>query len=233
MQEAFARFVDDRLQHVRPLLDQAVLVGGAAVGLLLDDPGAAPARPTNDIDLIVAVDSRMRYEPVAAQLRALDIWEDSTSGVICRWRHRPSGTIFDVMPTSRVPFGFGNVWYAPAFEASIELTLPSGLVVRCASAPYLLAMKFVAWEDRGGGDAIASHDMNDIIALVDGVSTIVEDVASADEQVRTWLATQVRALIDDGHRDDAILGYLFSDAASQARRQDIVDRLDSLAGNPT
>ena len=34
-----------------PLRDELVLVGGCAAGLLMTDPGAAPARVTYDVDL--------------------------------------------------------------------------------------------------------------------------------------------------------------------------------------
>ena len=60
---------------------------------MLTDPGAAPARPTNDIDLVVAVDTRIGYELVADRLRELGLVEDSTSNIICRWCHAASGTI--------------------------------------------------------------------------------------------------------------------------------------------
>ena len=33
-----------------PLLDELVLVGGCAAGLLVTDPGASPIRPTEDVD---------------------------------------------------------------------------------------------------------------------------------------------------------------------------------------
>jgi hypothetical protein len=36
-----------------PLLDELLLVGGCAAGLLVTDPGVAPIRPTLDVDLVV------------------------------------------------------------------------------------------------------------------------------------------------------------------------------------
>lgn len=35
------------------LLDELVLVGGCAAGLLVTDPGSSPIRPTEDVDLLV------------------------------------------------------------------------------------------------------------------------------------------------------------------------------------
>lgn len=229
MQEPFARIVEQRLLHVEPILSDVVLVGGAAVGIVLSDPGAAPARPTNDVDLVVAVDTRIAYERVAERLRKLGLCEDNTSEVICRWRHSASGTIYDVMPTDGAALGFTNEWYAPAFDTASSLTLPGGLVVRCATAPYLLAMKLVAFDDRGDGDYIASHDLNDFVAMIDGVSTITDDVRSADERVQAWLASRIAELLAGEHLHDMLVGSLLPDAASQGRRALIEERLRDLA----
>lgn len=229
MQEAFARFVEQRLQHVAPILPDAVLVGGAAIGIVLDDPGAATARATNDVDLVVAVDTRAGYEIVADRLRSLGLTEDSDSTVICRWRHSSSGTVYDVMPTHDRVFGFTNEWYAPAFETAASLTLPGGTVVRCATPPYLLAMKLLAFDARGRGDLISSPDANDIVALIDGATALVADVANADERLQAWLAKRISALLTAGDHADMILGYLMPDEASQQRRSLIEDRLRLLA----
>lgn len=42
-----------------PLLDEVVFVGGATVHLWLTDPGAPPARATEDVDVICEVASRV------------------------------------------------------------------------------------------------------------------------------------------------------------------------------
>jgi hypothetical protein len=40
------------------LLPEVVFVGGATVELWITDPGAPPARPTKDVDVVVEVASR-------------------------------------------------------------------------------------------------------------------------------------------------------------------------------
>lgn len=44
-----------------PLLDEVVFVGGATVHLWLTEPGAPPARATEDVDVICEVASRAEY----------------------------------------------------------------------------------------------------------------------------------------------------------------------------
>jgi len=51
-----------QLAHVAkrlgPLCERVVFVGGATLELLVSDPGAAPIRPTDDVDVVVRAGSR-------------------------------------------------------------------------------------------------------------------------------------------------------------------------------
>jgi len=46
--------LEEAAEKLGPLLDELVLVGGCAAGLLVTDPGSAPIRPTQDVDMLVA-----------------------------------------------------------------------------------------------------------------------------------------------------------------------------------
>jgi hypothetical protein len=70
---AALRTVADRLGSLR---EEVVFVGGMVRSLLITDPGAPPARPTDDIDVIAAIGSRQEYYALAARLRALGFRED-------------------------------------------------------------------------------------------------------------------------------------------------------------
>ena len=52
------------------LADELVFVGGAIVGLLVDDTAAAPIRVTRDIDALLQVASTAAYYQMAERLRA-------------------------------------------------------------------------------------------------------------------------------------------------------------------
>lgn len=52
-----------------PILDEVVFVGGATVHLWLTDPGAPPARATEDVDVICEVASRAEYYRLGEKLR--------------------------------------------------------------------------------------------------------------------------------------------------------------------
>lgn len=51
-------------------MDETVLVGGCATGLLVTDTGAAPIRPTLDVDLVVDVVHYQDIHAFDAKLRA-------------------------------------------------------------------------------------------------------------------------------------------------------------------
>jgi len=83
-----------------------------------------------------------------------------------------------VMPTTAELLGFGNRWYAAALHHAQERKL-GRLSIRVVSAPYFLATKLEAFDGRGKGDYQASHDLEDLVAVIDGRPEAVEEVASA------------------------------------------------------
>lgn len=166
MQHTSAVIVDEGLRPLHDMLTEFVLVGGASIGLWIDQPAAPPARPTNDIDLVVLVRTRPEYHRVGERLRDRGFSEDSTSHVLCRWRNA-DGT--------------------DAFDAAQALTMPSGAVLRVATVPFLIAAKFDAFDSphrSDGGDYLASADMHDIMALVDSHTPFEATIESAPQTRR-------------------------------------------------
>ncbi|HEY6759685.1 MAG TPA: hypothetical protein VI318_09350 [Baekduia sp.] len=100
--------------------------------------------------------------------------------------------------------------------------LPSGAEIRAITPPYLVATKLAAFAGRGQGDFLGSRDLEDIIQLTDGREELVGDVASADQDVRGFVADEIEALLEQPRFVDAVFGSLRGDAASQARAEDVV-----------
>lgn len=219
----------DRVVEVAILLgdlaDQCVFVGGAATGLLLTDPAIPNVRPTLDIDVIVELATTGEFYRLQDALRAKGFSEDMESGVICRWRHDP--IVLDVMPTRSDILGFANRWYPNAVKFAHECTI-DGVRLRFVSPAYFLATKLEAFDGRGGGDYMASRDMEDVVAVLDGRLEIVGDVAEADSDVQSYLAGQFKELLGDDDFLDALPGHLPADAASQARVPLLVERMESI-----
>lgn len=220
----------DRVVEVAKLLgvlaEQCVFVGGAATGLLLTDPAIPDVRPTLDVDVIVELATTGEFYRLQDALRAKGFVEDMESGIICRWRHDP--IILDVMPTNPDILGFANRWYSNAVQYAHERS-HDGVRLRFVSPAYFLATKLEAYHGRGGGDYMASHDMEDLIAVLDGRLEIVEDIAGADGDVQSYLAGQMAILLEDDDFHDALPGHLPGDSASQARVPLLVERMESIA----
>jgi hypothetical protein len=154
------------VQLLAPVLDELVFVGGCTTGLFITDPAAGGVRPTKDVDAIVDVTSYAQYAALSERLRALGLAEDTTPGApLCRWRQ--SNLIVDVMPVNEHVLGFSNRWYATAIETAQTLDV-AGHEVQVVTPALFVATKLEAFHGRGDDDVVASHDLEDIIAVVDG-----------------------------------------------------------------
>ncbi|MFA5029100.1 MAG: hypothetical protein WC713_14615, partial [Candidatus Methylomirabilota bacterium] len=164
------------------------------------------------------------YYRLAKELRAAGLVEDLNPGVpLCRWR--APEVILDVMPTDERVFGFGNRWFRPALDTAQVIVLPTGEHIRAVTAPYFLATKLEALAGRGGGDYLASPDLEDIVTLIDGRAEIVDEAAQADPNLRHFLAARLAALQAAHPFLEALPAHLPPDAASQARLPIILDRI--------
>lgn len=205
-----------------PLMDDLVLVGGCAVGLLVTDPTRPPVRATGDVDLVTEVTPRSSYYALCERLKERGFHE--CAEVICRWRLRDLKV--DVMPCDEAVLTFTNSWYAQAAKTAQRQTLPSGRAIRVVSAPLFIATKLESFRSRGHGDYM-HHDMEDIVLVLDGRPSIVEDVQSASPEVRAFLEDEFEALLLDAAFDDRILWLL---GGETARKPVVLDRIRRIIG---
>ena len=87
----------------------------------------------------------------------------------------------DVMPTDETILGFSNRWYKPAIEAAAVVAL-DGFELRVVTTPYFIGTKLEAFRGRGKEDFYASSDLEDIITVLDGRPTVVEEVADSPSE---------------------------------------------------
>jgi predicted nucleotidyltransferase len=195
-------------RRLAPLLGELVLVGGHVAELLVTDPAATRVRPTDDVDVVVRVATRAQYHVWEERLQRLGFSPDASAGApICR-RRSSDGLVLDVMPTDEQILGFSNRWYPLAVDTAEWITLDGDLRIRAASAPAFLATKWVAFKQRGAGDAMDSHDFEDIVMVIAGRPSVVDEIAAAPDEVRTWLAERTRAFLEGRWAEDAIEGAL-------------------------
>ena len=212
-----------------PLLDEVVFVGGATVHLWITEPGAPPTRATEDVDVVCEVASRVKYHRLGDRLRERGFQEAMGAPVICRWSSADPQLVLDVMPIDPDILGFSNPWYEEAISSAATVTLESGAEIRAAPPPTLVATKLRAWKGRGGGDLLPSLDIHDVLTLIDGRPELIEEVASAAPELRTYIRDELSELRTEGYFDYAVQGATASYGPAGVWRARLVQfRIDEL-----
>lgn len=204
-----------------------VFLGGCATGLLITDKAAPPLRVTKDVDTIVEASTLAAYQRFSEKLRKQGFREDFSDGApLCRWL--ADDVILDMMPTDSRILGFGNRWYESALKHAEVTTLPSGRNIRMVTAPYFLSTKMEAFDGRGRGDYLLSHDIEDMIAVLDGRPEIVNDVQTADQELIENVRARFAQLLSDNRFIAALSGHIPGDQASQARVGLVINRIEAI-----
>lgn len=208
------------------LLEQLVFVGGAVAGVLITDPAMPEIRPTQDVDVICRVIARSDYHQLVSQLRQRGFQEDSRPGApLCRWCMED--LVLDLRPTQGEILGFSNRWYPLALDTAELQGLPSGRSIRIVTAPVFLAAKLEAFRCRG--DYLFSHDLEDLIAVVDGRASLLEECRLSPPELRKDLAAQFQELLNTAAFLEALPAFLPPDQASQQRVPEVLDTLRGIA----
>jgi len=180
-------------RHLGELREKVVFVGGCATGLFVTDPAMPEVRATQDVDVIVEVASRLDYYRLEEELRQRGFKQDMTENApVCRWLVERIKV--DVMPTQEEILGFSNRWYLPAIKEAVPVLLKGDLTIRLVTPPYFLATKIEAFKGRGHGDYMASHDIEDLITVLDGRPEIVSEIRASADDLKGFLSQTFREL---------------------------------------
>ena len=216
--------VAEGLGALRP---KVVFLGGSATGFHITDKAEPEIRATKDVDIIAEVASRVEYHRLEKTLRELGfIQKMQKDDPICRWYI--NDVIVDVMPTDENILGFSNRWYLPAMRNSVTIKLQEDLEIQIATAPYFLGTKLNAFFGRGRGDYLASHDMEDIIYLINGRVEILEEVKNSEPDLKEYIIKSLQGFLDNEFFLEALPGHLLPDQASQARQSIILERIKKI-----
>lgn len=211
-----------------PLRESLVFVGGCAVGLLVTNVRAQPIRMTDDVDLVAQVSSAREYHNLEKEFASLGFTHDmSPDAPICRWRR--GEVIVDLMPSAEGILGFHNRWYPMAIDLAVAAALPGGLTIRLITAPVFIATKIEAFKGRGNNDYVMSHDLEDIVTVVDGREGLLDEITASPKELRAYLATEIGSLISAGDFIASLPGQLPPDPGSQARLPGLFNKLRKIA----
>ena len=184
------------------------VVNGAIAPLLQIDPPFPRARPTSDVDGVMATSTYSESQRFQDDLPRRGFRRDLEDP---RHAHRwigPSGIPFDLVPAREHLGGSGNPWDAIAIETAVDAALTGGITIRHVSAPAFLAQKWAAHHDRGRDDPLNSHDLEDILALIASRPGIVEEVAGMPPELRAYVAAEAGAFLRSPDAEDLLAAHL-------------------------
>ena len=201
-------------------------LGGSVLSLLVTDDGVDAIRVTKDVDVMVDIRSRKDYHRVDEMLEGLGFRHDTREDApVCRWIY--DGVTVDVLPIREDVLGWNSRWFEEALAAATQMQY-GGQTVKIISAPYFLALKLEAFEERGAGDFIVSTDFEDVICLLNGRETIVYEVIKT-EGVREFLSERFARYLESADMKDAIEGFVQTENEPELRKELILKRMCEIA----
>ena len=176
------------------LLPKVAFVGGCTTALhVTDDLALQSIRFTDDVDLIVSIMSKSHWREVRSLLLERGFSESIQDDVICRMRYGELKV--DFMPDDASILGFTNRWYRSAMEAAHYVGLTSGVSIKVVDPAHFIGTKLEAYKGRGRGDPFSSHDIEDILTVVDGRKELYTDIAAGDLLLQEYIAEQLEELL--------------------------------------
>lgn len=199
------RMLEFVASKLKDMCNDVVFLGGCTTAIFITDSAVPDVRHTLDVDCIIDVISLNAYHQVEKKLQQLGFKKSLHDDVICRWHY--DEIILDVMPTDELILGFGNRWYKPAITYANSYGLSNDLKIRVASASYFLATKLEAFKERGNNDFYASHDLEDVISVIDGRSEIVKEVQNESSDLKNYLGFSFSTMIKNSAFQQALPGH--------------------------
>jgi len=218
MIEVVARALGDEM------LNKVAFVGGCTTVLLVtDDLSKEEVRFTDDIDLIINVVGYAKWVAFQEQLRNRGFTESMEDDVICRMR---LGELkVDFMPDDKDILGFSNRWYKGALESAENYLLKDDLTIKLITPPFFIATKLEAYLGRGGEDLLGSHDIEDVLYLIDGREELITEIKNIDRDVRCFIIEQITNLLANNYIEYAVQGFV---RGNKGRENLIFERLETI-----
>ncbi|MFN7046100.1 MAG: hypothetical protein ACK4M1_12960, partial [Flavobacterium sp.] len=145
--------------------------------------------------------------------------------VICRFKL--DDILVDVMATKPIAWAPANPWFEKGFQR-LEKVKINDITIQIMPLTFFLASKFVAFHDRGGSDPRFSHDLEDIIYIMDNRTDwhhllIIEE----DTAVKEYLVNELKMILTSNKIQEAILGNLYYETQDK-RFAMIMDKIKAI-----
>lgn len=215
------------IRSLDDLCNSMVFVGGCATGLLLTSERSELIRPTRDVDVIVQVTTLGDYHAIEKQVAEKGFKHDiSDDAPICRWLK--DDIMLDLMPSEPGILSFHNRWYPLAVETAEKVRLPNKSIINLISAPTFIATKLEAFLGRGKNDFLASHDLEDLITVIDGREELLDEIKAGNSDLKISIANEIDSLLNTNEFVSSLPGQLPGDSASQSRLPELLQKLKQI-----
>lgn len=189
---------------LKELKDHMVFVGGSVISLYTDDPAADEIRPTGDIDMTIKIMGYRNWVVFNERLAQLDIYPDPYGHSICSYKYHD--ILIDIMPSEDGPLGPANKWYKAGFK-DLQVVHALGEEIQILPAPCFLASKFEAFKDRGT-DYRTSHDIEDVIYVIDNRMNIVSEIENSGTEIIDFLQVEINKIIKSGMYEEILSSHI-------------------------
>lgn len=215
--------LESAAEALEPILGELVFVGGTLTGLLVDDPGAGKARPTDDVDVVARIVGAPGYLWAQNKMKELGFQPDSREDApVCRWVK--GSAVVDLVGTEASMLGPTNRWYERGFELRVPYSLPSGRTIHILPALLFLLSKWEAFKSRGKGDYDGSRDIEDILHVLSGCRALRGVIEGFPAEVMDGAAEMASSLLSSEK-------FLYSSLESLSEGKELVRSiLEKLGG---
>lgn len=206
------------------MLRDVVFVGGSTTGILVTDEYVKETvRFTDDVDLIVSLIGVPQWYQLQDKLKKKGFKESLEDDVICRMR---LGDLkVDFMPDDEKILKFGNPWYERSFRSAEEYEL-NGKRIKVVTGPCFVATKIQAYLGRGNNDPLGSHDIEDLLVVVDGREGLAEEIRKEDPDLIVFVAENIKKIMSHDDFDFVVKGMGHLD---EERSDMVFERLEEMA----
>ena len=191
-------------EALKDIKQDMVFVGGAVISLYTDDPAADEIRPTQDVDMTINILNLGHWEEVQKKLSELGFQSDPFGHAICSYKYNDIPV--DIMATEDGPLGPSNRWYKVGFK-NLKNVKVKDQEIKILSAPCYLATKFEAFKNRGN-DYRTSHDIEDIIYVIDNRIDIVSEITEGEPSILLFIREQLQIIINKGILKEVIVSHI-------------------------
>lgn len=94
---------------------------------------------------------------------------------------------------------------------------------------YFIASKLEAFQNRGNNDFMGSHDMEDIISIIECRAEIVDEILSADIKVKNFIVTMFKEFCKNPRFINDIVGHCNPDSLDENNSAKVIERIKQIA----